>query len=371
MPMKLIDWNTKFETGIIEVDQQHKFLVELINHFGLLVSQQKVDHKHLEQVFSELLDYTRYHFQEEEKIIYDAGIDSRHVETHVKEHRGFVDEIKRLYGDKGLLEVAGNNLFEFLVSWLIFHILDSDARMSKQLRLLEAGSSPAEAFSCCQKDPDNIKELLLDSLLSLFNQVSLRNRELKENNLALEKRVEERTRELTSANKQLGTLAMTDPLTDLPNRRKALLTLKKLWVEAKQQEKPLSCIMIDADKFKQINDNYGHDAGDRVLIELATELAHSVRTDDLVSRLGGDEFLILCPDTDLKGALQLAQQIHSCVAMMEVMVPGGSWSGSISLGVAVKDQQDQHPEDLIKRADNGVILAKNNGKNRIEIGLRS
>lgn len=197
------------------------------------------------------------------------------------------------------------------------------------------------------------------------------NQQLKEKNLALEKRVEERTRELTSANKQLGTLAMTDPLTNIANRRKAMLTLQKLWEEAEEQDKPLACIMIDADRFKQINDNYGHDAGDIVLIALATELADSVRSDDLVCRLGGDEFLILCPETDSRGALQLAKQIHSTVSTMKVAVPGGSWLGSISVGVSVKDNKSHNPEDLIKSADNGVILAKNRGKNCVAVGTPS
>jgi diguanylate cyclase (GGDEF)-like protein/PAS domain S-box-containing protein len=197
------------------------------------------------------------------------------------------------------------------------------------------------------------------------------NQQLKERNLALEKRVEERTRKLILANKQLDTLAMTDPLTGIPNRRRAMLTLQKLWEEAEQKATPLACIMIDADHFKQVNDNYGHDAGDIVLIALATELTDSVRTDDLVCRLGGDEFLILCPATDLKGGLQLAKQIHSAISTMNVTVPGGSWSGSISVGVSAKDNQAHHPEDLIKSADNGVILAKNRGKNCVALGSLS
>lgn len=117
---------------------------------------------------------------------------------------------------------------------------------------------------------------------------------------------------------------MTDALTGLPNRRHALQQLKTLWEESTRSASPLSVMMIDADHFKEVNDTCGHDAGDLVLGELARTLQHAVRTDDLVSRLGGDEFLIICPDTDSSGGRQIAETVRkkflTCVCQPETGV---------------------------------------------------
>jgi hemerythrin len=126
-------------------------------------------------------------------------------------------------------------------------------------------------------------------------------------------------------------------------------------------------MMIDADGFKQINDTHGHDAGDGVLRALARQLRDAVRTDDLVCRLGGDEFLIICADTPMDGALQLAEKIRSEVAALRVAAGTGEWRGSISVGVAVRTAEMSSMEDLLKTADLGVYAAKRNGRNCVAV----
>ncbi len=185
-------------------------------------------------------------------------------------------------------------------------------------------------------------------------------------NLSLEKKVAERTRELSEANIRLETIALTDALTELPNRRHGMRVLKALWKEAVKDNTPLSCMMIDADHFKQVNDTYGHDAGDTVLCELAKTLSHSVRTDDLVCRLGGDEFLIICPNTDRNGGVHLAGIIHQTVSVLRIPTGDGAWKGSISVGVACRSRQMADHEALIKRADEAVYAAKRSGKNCVK-----
>jgi hemerythrin len=131
-----------------------------------------------------------------------------------------------------------------------------------------------------------------------------------------------------------------------------------------QRWSTLSCMMIDVDGFKQINDTYGHDAGDEVLRQLAHTLKDSVRTDHFTARLGGDEFLIICPDTDLNGALIIAEKMRCVVDAMRVPTGNdGVWKGSISVGVACRAEAMKGPDDLIKAADNGVYLAKEAGRN--------
>jgi hemerythrin len=126
-------------------------------------------------------------------------------------------------------------------------------------------------------------------------------------------------------------------------------------------------MMIDADGFKQVNDNHGHDAGDEVLRQLSRNLLYTVRTDDIVCRLGGDEFFVICTHTQLEGATQLAEKLRQAIAALRVPVGNGEWLGSISIGVAMRKTGMGHFEQLIKAADEGVYCAKKNGRNCVAI----
>lgn len=176
-----------------------------------------------------------------------------------------------------------------------------------------------------------------------------------------------KTLALSKANQRLVKLATTDVLTGLSNRRHAIQILERLWVESIENDTSLACIMIDADGFKEINDSYGHDAGDLVLCELAKQLQYAVRTDDIVCRLGGDEFLIICPNTNEEGCMHIANLTHAEISRLTVEVDGGVWQGSISVGISVKRGSMHNFEDLIKAADRGVYAAKDAGKNCVKM----
>jgi len=123
--------------------------------------------------------------------------------------------------------------------------------------------------------------------------------------------------------------------------------------------------MIDVDYFKQVNDTAGHDAGDRLLVELAQTLADSFRSDDLVCRLGGDEFFVICPNTDLAGGMHIAELTRNKVNQMLVPVGQSVWRGSISVGVGERTSTMNDFNDLIKEADNAVYRSKSEGRNRV------
>jgi len=177
----------------------------------------------------------------------------------------------------------------------------------------------------------------------------------------------QKTLKLGKANKKLGELALTDVLTGLFNRRYARQQLKKLWKESIEHGTPLACMLIDADNFKEVNDNYGHEAGDVVLREIAKELQNAVRTDDIVCRLGGDEFFIICPNTDEAGCMHIANITLAKVLALSVDVGAGTWQGSISIGVAVKKDSMENIGQLIKAADQGVYAAKDAGRGCIRL----
>ncbi|MFO7831435.1 MAG: bacteriohemerythrin [Desulfuromonadaceae bacterium] len=366
--MELFVWEKSFETGLSEVDRQHRYLVELSNQFGKQLSEDSVSPAAMEQLFQELADYTQYHFDEEEKAMAHYRVDPRHVEFHEEVHNGFLSDVMQMYEETTLAQRdSAAHLFDFLLNWLVYHILGCDAQMARQVEAIKGGKSPSEAFENSTRYGDRSTELLLNSLNNLFRQVSVRSKELKELNATLESQVAQRTQELLKANETLTYLASTDVLTGLANRRRAMHVLQELWQESEQENKPLALLMLDADGFKQINDQYGHDAGDEVLRELARNLEDRVRTDDIVCRLGGDEFLIICPNTDLEGALYLGRNIHAQIAELKIRVGEGMWRGSISMGVADKSGSSKGIDDLIKIADAGLYAAKEAGKNCVRV----
>ncbi|MDX9700834.1 MAG: bacteriohemerythrin [Rhodocyclaceae bacterium] len=355
-------WDENFVTGIEDVDAQHMELVQLINHLGdLLASPDSQDTLRLTSLLDKLSDYARFHFASEEGLMLKAGIDPQHLAMQQREHENFIEEVARL-SHAGLNPSSANQLLDFLIHWLAYHILGSDMSMARQLRLMEQGMSAEQARDEDARLGTRATEPLLAALNGLFTQVSERNRELFELNRTLEARVEERTHELAEANRQLEELSLTDVLTGLPNRRHAMRRLSLEWADSHQ---PLALMMIDADGFKQINDTQGHDAGDEVLRILSQTLRDAVRNDDLVCRLGGDEFLVICPNTPLKGALHLAGLVLARVRALRVPAGNGAWVGSVSIGVGAHTQDMQSLDELIKLSDEGVYRAKREGRNRV------
>jgi diguanylate cyclase (GGDEF)-like protein/hemerythrin-like metal-binding protein len=363
--MESFHWDKHFETGLTEVDKQHRHLVDVINQYGELLKRSAgASFEDIEKVFGELSAYAQYHFAEEEALMNQVEIDQRHFSHHRQEHVRFLQDVVRMHdnvspGNRG--EAA--TLLKFLVYWLAYHILGSDQSMAKQIAAIRAGQTPAEAYLIEERMKEGAVEPLLHALTGLFQQVSERNRELLELNRTLEQRVAERTRELALANRKLEEIALTDVLTGLPNRRHAMRRLEQAWEESVKENTPLACMMVDADGFKQVNDRYGHDAGDEVLKQLARNLHYALRTDDVVCRLGGDEFFVICPNTPLDGATRLAEKMRGEIATLRVPAGEGEWQGSISIGVAIRKPHMQSVEDLVKAADEGVYAAKHKGRN--------
>jgi hemerythrin len=363
--MNAFQWDECFVTGITMVDEQHHELVNIMNRFGeVLMQANESTQAELDRVFGELSDYSRYHFQEEETMMHAIGLDSRHVKHHCEEHAKFLQDVTRMHAATGHADrQGGSRLLTYLTNWLAYHILGTDQIMALLIAAVGQGKSQHDAYLDAQHGRDPATAMLLHSMTTLFNEVTDSNRALLELNQTLEARIADRTSELVSLNQQLESMALTDVLSGLPNRRHALRCFEQLWQASTINKTPLACMMIDADGFKAINDNYGHEAGDEVLRKLARCLRNSVRNDDVVCRLGGDEFLILCDNTTLVGAITAAEKLRQEVARLRVPAGVGVWQGSVSVGVAERTQSLEVFEDLLKLADNAVYAAKKNGRN--------
>ena len=162
-------------------------------------------------------------------------------------------------------------------------------------------------------------------------------------------------------------LAVTDPLTGLHNRRYMSGQLGALVKRAAQGGDPVAALLIDIDHFKRINDTFGHDVGDEVLREFAVRLATNVRAIDLACRLGGEEFVVIMPDTDLQAAHRVAERLRLHVSGAPFRVQGAPepLAVTVSIGVAATIGEGDHPDALIKRADAAVYDAKRSGRNQV------
>jgi diguanylate cyclase (GGDEF)-like protein len=166
-------------------------------------------------------------------------------------------------------------------------------------------------------------------------------------------------------------MAALDPLTGVANRRSLISALDRDVSRAIRMHQPIALMMVDIDHFKHVNDRYGHPAGDEVLCSVVSVLRQRVRAQDLVGRYGGEEFMVLLPDTDLAGAEQLARELCKAVEESRCLAQGAGPEGvevTVSIGVFGGHLESGDSWDmLIAAADRALYEAKNNGRNRVEV----
>lgn len=166
---------------------------------------------------------------------------------------------------------------------------------------------------------------------------------------------------------ELRTLANEDPLTGLKNRRRWMERLVEEHARFRRQPlRPYTLLTLDLDHFKSINDHHGHAAGDAVLKHVADRMRHTLRQADVAGRLGGEEFAVLLPDTDLAAALPLAERLRATLAESGPPHDGGMLTVTTSVGLAEVGVADASHEDVMQRADRALYRAKHAGRNRCE-----
>lgn len=223
--------------------------------------------------------------------------------------------------------------------------------MSSHLSTLERKNG--EAFEALQKSRDELEI-----------RVEQRTQDLKEINERMRIAINERIR----AQKALEEAAMTDPLTGVLNRRGMMTHLQHQVARNKRNHVPFTILMVDLDHFKSVNDAHGHETGDLVLRKTATRLTSSIRGQDIVSRWGGEEFLILLPETAAEGGSVVAEKIRQRIADEPFLWDGKTLSLTVSIGVAAFEKSTSIDE-CIRRADVSLYNAKRAGRNRVECTL--
>ncbi len=162
--------------------------------------------------------------------------------------------------------------------------------------------------------------------------------------------------------------ALMDPLSHLWNRRGASVLLKAALANSDQRDTPLALALLDLDNFKRINDNHGHQTGDEVLRRVASRLLSSVRGDDAICRIGGDEFLVIMADTDAAIATRVAERIRQAITDTPIPTRDGTMPMSVSVGCTVRQPRDASAvEVLLERADQALRDSKAAGRNRVRV----
>jgi len=184
--------------------------------------------------------------------------------------------------------------------------------------------------------------------------------QLEQQTAALKAEIEARKR----AESRLRHLATTDELTNVSNRRHFLELSEPEFARARRYDHPLSVIMLDADHFKIINDSYGHHIGDQILRELCRECRGLLRENDVIGRIGGEEFAIMLPETGTLEARRVAERMREALAAIEIPLDTGSLKFTVSMGIAALDRKDLDFSGIMKRADQALYEAKGAGRNR-------
>ncbi|MCG8566569.1 MAG: GGDEF domain-containing protein, partial [Desulfobacterales bacterium] len=193
---------------------------------------------------------------------------------------------------------------------------------------------------------------------------------LKDSGSKLQKRMQVSSNELNQLHRELEKSqkeAQTDALTGLINRRGLGKALEVERIRARQNKTPFSIILLDIDHFKRVNDNFGHLVGDSLLKGLSIIIKKQIRRNDVAVRFGGEEFLILLPETHLEGAVAVAEKLRNALSSKEWKVrESGKSMGRItaSMGVATHEPDDTE-ESFIQRADRAVYMAKTTGRNKV------
>jgi len=166
---------------------------------------------------------------------------------------------------------------------------------------------------------------------------------------------------------ELRRLATTDPLTGAFNRRHFFEHFDTEWARARRHRRPLSVLMIDIDDFKDVNDRYGHAVGDVALKAVVEILQHVLRTEDVLARMGGDEFAALLAENDLEGARVTAERVRDGLTSARIASPDGSFSLTVSIGVAQCMLDSGSPDACLNRADHALYAAKHAGRDTVRV----
>lgn len=209
--------------------------------------------------------------------------------------------------------------------------------------------------------------ILILSSIFFINLIYKRQETIEKLNKNLEIKIKKRTKALEKNVAKLKKLATIDYLTNIPNRRYFFDLGEKIFALAKRDKKNLSLLLLDIDFFKKINDTYGHDTGDKVLKIVANTIKNNIRNSDILTRFGGEEFIVLLNETDINGAKNISLKIKDLIETFNYDNINKEIKTTVSIGISSIKDEDININDIIKRADIAMYKSKEKGRNTITI----
>ena len=207
----------------------------------------------------------------------------------------------------------------------------------------------------------------LTGIVTYTDIANFNRRMLESQTAVIEKMIAEKTSELVAANNHLKEISLTDPLLNIGNRRAMEIDLRSTHDLSKRYSHKYAVVMIDVDNFKKYNDHYGHQLGDETLVKIADSIKQAVRSSDRVYRYGGEEILVLLPETGKDGALKLSERLLSSIRELSIAhCESAAKIVTVSCGVSIYDNDcDISWDELVKQADEALYQAKSNGRDRV------
>lgn len=335
-------WRASAESDLEELRQLYRQLLQRSRGHQFLVNVVMAGEAHEMQMLAELL--------EEE------------LSTEIAVARDVIDRQLRAFALGLIALLVLGSVLVFLVGRAMANSVSGQIRrLSRIFSELAAGSEAPIRFDSVHRD--EIGELARAA--ERFREENIENHQLLDRyralNEELESKVVQRTRALASSNERLEHLANTDRLTGVCNRRALDGALNAEVERCRRYEHSLALLFLDLDHFKQVNDVHGHAVGDKVLQQFVVELRSLLRDSDVLGRWGGEEFIVMCPETASQDAVHLAERIRSHVADLDFPIAGRV---TVSIGVADFRPGDRI-QDLVDRADQALYRAKLQGRNRL------
>jgi diguanylate cyclase (GGDEF)-like protein len=256
------------------------------------------------------------------------------------------------------IEKAKEYMPDLILLDILMPDMDGYVTLSELKKIKEVQKIPVVFITGLNSDEDEEKGLSLDAADYITKPFSA---------MIVKLRVRNQI-QIVNQMRTIERLSMIDQLTNIPNRRSFDERLNMEWKQAIREQTPISILMIDVDKFKNVNDKYGHQQGDIVLQSIANTFSHSFRRPgDFAARWGGEEFVVLLPNTQFEGATEIAEKIRSDIENMLITGSGGlNLSVTVSIGVnSLIPGQNDSVDAFLSSADNALYAAKDAGRNKV------
>lgn len=293
------------------------------------------------------------------------------IESYINAEQALIASLNNIInGNEILITILGNDKSNMICDHFITELYKNSPNTKNILFNDIASMDSLEKIinnaSLYQMIPRRFDKVDFELIVLEAIKLNAQERRLEEYQRVLESAVEKRTKELNNINVKLQILATTDSLSGVRNRRSFYESCGPMIKFNRRENKNLAVLMIDIDKFKMINDIYGHSIGDEVIKNMASKTEETLRKSDIFGRLGGEEFAAVLPNTSQRGALKAAENIRKEIEALEFKTPKDEIiKFTISIGVAQLKSDDPDLETILHRADLALYEAKKEGRNRV------